>query len=170
MGVLPKGVEFLRQSGSPEPVCRRNSTPFGSTPTQEKAFLDYFPITFQSLMTYFLFGGCGNLYSFFPETRADQATNMCMITRSKCNGANTTKTKTNDKAGVSNDSLIDFLVKFVEENVPASIHGLHGCVNKGSAEPTQFSLQVFFSSTGGMSQLSHMQKLKCARVVSDNLH
>ena len=95
---------------------------------------------------------------------------MCTITQSKRNSANTTKTKTNDKAGVSNDLLIDFLVKFVEENVPASIHGLHGCVDKGSAEPTQFSLQVFFSSMGGMSQLSHMQKLKCAVVVSDNLH
>ena len=92
-----------------------------------------------------------------------------MITRSKRNSADTTKTKTNDKACVSNDLLNDFLVKFVEENVTASIHGLHGCVNKGSAEPAQFSLEVFFSSMGGMSQLSHMQKLKCAMVVSDNL-
>ena len=94
---------------------------------------------------------------------------MCIITRSKRNSAATTKTKTNDKACVSNDSLNDFLVKFVEENKTASIHGLHGCVDKGSAEPAQFSLEVFFSSTGGMSQLSHMQKLKCAVVVSDNL-
>ena len=95
---------------------------------------------------------------------------MCTITRSKRNGANTTKTKTNDKAGASNDLLTDFLVKFVEENVPASIHGLYGCIDEGSAEPTQFSLQVFFSSMGGMSQLSYMQKLKCAMVVSDNLY
>ena len=95
---------------------------------------------------------------------------MCTITRSKRNSADTTKTKTNEKACVSNDSLNDFLVKFVEENVTASIHGLHGCVDKGSAEPTQFSLELFFSSMGGMSQLSHMQKLKCAMVVSDNLH
>ena len=126
-----------------------------------------FSIAFQLLMKHFLFGQCGNLNTFFSETRADQTTNMCTITQSKRNSANTTKT--NDKPGVSNDLLIDFLVKFVEENVPASIHGLHGCVNKGSAEPTQFSLQVFFSSTGGMSQLSCMQKLKCAVVVSDNL-
>ena len=54
--------------------------------------------------------------------------------------------------------------------MPASIHGLHGCIDEGSAEPTQFSLQVFFSSIGGMSQLSYMQKLKCAMVVSDNLY
>ena len=92
-----------------------------------------------------------------------------MITQSKRNSANTTKTKTDDKVGASNNSLTDFLVKFVEENVPASIHGLHGCIDEESAEPTQFSLQVFFSSTGGMSQLSCMQKLKCAVVVSDNL-
>ena len=119
----------------------------------------------------FLLGQCGNLNSFFSETRANQTTNMCTpITRTKRKGANTTKTKTNDKAGVSNDLLIDFLVKFVEDNVPASIHGLHQCADKGSAEPTQFSLQVFFSSIGGMSQLSYMQKLKCAMVVSDNLY
>ena len=92
---------------------------------------------------------------------------MCIITRSKRNSANTTKA--HDKAGASNNSLTDFLVKFVEENVPASIHGLHGCIDEGNAEPTQFSLQVFFSSIGGMSQLSYMQKLKCAMVVSDNL-
>ena len=71
--------------------------------------------------------------TFSSETRAHKTTNMCIITRSKRNGANTTKTKTDDKAGASNDSLTDFLVKFVEENVPASIHGLHGCIDEGSA-------------------------------------
>ena len=78
---------------------------------------------------------------------------MCIITRSKVNSANTRKTKT--------DSLSDFLVKFVEENVPSSIHGLHACIDEGKAEPTQFSLQVFFASIGGMSQLSHAKAEMC---------
>ena len=95
---------------------------------------------------------------------------MCIITRSKHNSVNTTKTKTDDKAGASIHSWTDFLVKFVAENGPGSIHGLYGCIDRESAEPTQFSLHVFFSSMGGMIQLLHMQKLICAVVVSDNLH
>ena len=95
---------------------------------------------------------------------------MCIITRSKRSIPQSKKTKSDDKTGSSNDSFNNFLVKFVEENVPSSIYGMHGCVDEGSAEPTQFSLRVFFSSIGGMSELSYMQKLKCAMVVSDNLY
>ena len=95
---------------------------------------------------------------------------MCIITRSKCNSdKNTTSTKINDEASASHHSLTDFLVKFVADS-GQSIQGLHGCIKGGIAEPTEYSLSVFFNSIGGMSQLSYMQKLKCAMVVSDNFY
>ena len=95
---------------------------------------------------------------------------MCIITRSKPNSEITTEKNTNNESGASNQSWTDFLVKFVVENGPGSIHGLHRRINEGSAKPTQLSMHVFFSSMGANSHLSYMQKLKCAMVVSDNLY